>query len=168
VSDNIEDYYLTPYDLGYEHMIKFDHDFVGREALEAMRDNPHRKKVTLKWDKDDVIKVFASLFNDGDRFKYMDMPASHYATLPYDLVTKDGRSVGISHYPVYTSNVSGWISLALLDESVVAPGTEVSIRWGEPAGGSMKPTVERHIQTEIRAVVEQCPISVTAREAYKK
>lgn len=168
LSDNIEDYYVTPYDLGYGHMIKFDHDFVGREALEAMKDKPHRKKVTLKWDKDDVIKVFASLFNDGDRFKYMDMPASHYATLPYDLVAKNGKSVGISHYPVYTSNVSGWISLALLDESVAAPGTEVSIRWGEPDGGSMKPTVERHIQTEISAVVEQCPISVTARETYKK
>ncbi|MBT5102590.1 MAG: hypothetical protein HOM23_00915 [Porticoccaceae bacterium] len=83
-------------------------------------------------------------------------------------VTKNGKSVGISHYPVYTSNVSGWISLALLDEAVAAPGTEVSIRWGEPDGGSMKPTVERHIQTEISAVVEQCPISVTARETYKK
>ena len=168
VSDNIEDYYLTPYDLGYGHMLKFDHDFIGREALEAMKDKPHRKKVTLKWDKDDVVKVFASLFNDGDRFKYMDMPASHYATLPYDLVTKDGKSVGISHYPVYTSNVSGWISLALLDESVAAPGKDVSIRWGEPDGGSMKPTVERHIQTEISAIVEHCPISVTARENYKK
>jgi len=168
VSDRIEDYYLTPYDLGYEHMIKFDHDFVGRAALEAMKDEPHRKKVTLKWDKDDVIKVFASLFGEGDRFKYMDMPASHYATLPYDLVTKDGKSVGMSHYPVYTSNVSGWISLALLDESVAAPGTEVSIRWGEPNGGSMKPSVERHIQTEIKAVVDQCPISVIARETYKK
>ena len=34
VSDNIEDYYLTPYALGYGPFIKFDHDFIGREALE--------------------------------------------------------------------------------------------------------------------------------------
>jgi glycine cleavage system aminomethyltransferase T len=33
VSENIEDYYLTPYDLGYGHVVKFDHDFIGREAL---------------------------------------------------------------------------------------------------------------------------------------
>ena len=47
VSDNIEDYYLTPWDLGYGPFVKFDHDFIGREALEKMADEPHRKKVTL-------------------------------------------------------------------------------------------------------------------------
>jgi vanillate/3-O-methylgallate O-demethylase len=35
-SDDISDYYLTPHDLGYWGFVKFDHDFVGREALEAM------------------------------------------------------------------------------------------------------------------------------------
>ncbi len=168
VSDNVEDYYLSPHDLGYGHIVKFDHDFVGREALEAKQGNPHRHKRTLRWSKDDVIKVFASMFNEGDRYKYLDMPASHYATCPYDLVTRDGNPVGLSHYPVYTSNVSGWISLALLDEDVAEPGTEVSLIWGEPDGGTNKPTVERHVQAEIACTVEPCPISVTARETYKK
>lgn len=168
VSNTIEDYYLSPYDLGYGHIVKFDHDFVGRQALEAMQAKPHRHKRTLRWGKDDVVRVFASLFNEGDRFKFMDMPASHYATCPYDLVSKDGKPVGLSHYPVYTSNVGGWISLALLDEDVAEPGTDVSLTWGEPDGGSAKPTVERHVQTEIACTVEPCPISVTARETYKK
>ena len=35
-SNNIEDYYLTPWDLGYGAFVKFDHDFIGREALEKM------------------------------------------------------------------------------------------------------------------------------------
>ena len=35
-SDNIEDYYLTPCDLGYGPFVKFDHDFIGRAALEKM------------------------------------------------------------------------------------------------------------------------------------
>ena len=39
VSDNIEDYYLTPWDLGYGGFVKFDHDFIGREALEKMAGN---------------------------------------------------------------------------------------------------------------------------------
>lgn len=168
VSDNVEDYYLTPYDLGYGHILKFDHDFIGRDALERMKDQPHKHKVTLRWDKDDVVKVFASMFNDGDRYKFMDMPASHYATCPYDLVTRDGAPVGLSHYPVYTSNVGGWISLALLDEDAARPGTRVSLTWGEPDGGSRKPAVERHIQTEIGCTVEPCPISVTARESYRR
>ena len=36
VSDAIEDYYFTPWDLGYGSYVKFDHDFIGREALERM------------------------------------------------------------------------------------------------------------------------------------
>ena len=36
VSDEIEDYYFTPWDLGYGSYVKFDHDFIGREALERM------------------------------------------------------------------------------------------------------------------------------------
>lgn len=168
VSDNVEDYYLTPYDIGYGHIVKFDHDFVGRTTLEAIADKPHKQKRTLLWSKDDVVRIFASQLGDGKRHKFMDMPASHFATCPYDLVTKDGKPVGISHYPVYTSNVRSWISLALLEEDVATPGTEVTLTWGEPDGGSGKPTVERHTQTEVKCTVEPCPIFVEAREDYKK
>ena len=37
VSDNIEDYYLTPWELGYGTFVKFDHDFIGRDALREGR-----------------------------------------------------------------------------------------------------------------------------------
>ena len=168
VSENIEDYYLTPWDLGYGHIVNFDHDFIGREALEKLKDKPHRKKVTLSWNSDDVIRIFSALFQAGDeRPKYMDLPASHYATLPYDMVLQNGNMVGISAYPVYTSNVRRWISLAMVDEGVRAPGTEVTILWGEPDGGTAKPTVERHVQTEVRATVGPCPISESARKYYR-
>jgi glycine cleavage system aminomethyltransferase T len=167
VSTNIEDYYLTPWDLGYGHILNFDHDFVGRDALMKMKDSPKRRKVTLSWRNEDVIRIFSSLFSEGDRFKYMDLPASHYATLPYDRIMHGGRMQGISFYPVYTSNFRRWISLAIVDESISAPGTEVDIVWGEPDGGSRKPIVERHVQTEVRATVGPCPFAVDAREAYR-
>lgn len=159
----VEDYYLTPHDLGYRRLIRFDHDFIGRDALQRMHDRPHRRKVTLIWNKEDVIRIFSSLF-DEERFKYMDLPASHYATLPYDMITKDGRQVGISTYPVYTSNGRTWISLSMVDEGFAEPGTEVSVVWGEPGGGTSKPSVERHVQTEVRAIVSPCPFSEHARE----
>ncbi|MEM9013487.1 MAG: aminomethyl transferase family protein [Pseudomonadota bacterium] len=168
VSNNIEDYYLTPWDIGYGHILKFDHDFIGREALQAMEGRPHRKKMTLVWDPADVIRVFSSLFNEGDRYKFMDMPASHYATYPYDAVMKGGKQIGISCYPVYTSNFRRWISLCMLDESVARPGEELTVLWGEPDGGSHKPVVERHIQTEMKVTVAECPISDAARESYKQ
>ena len=97
----------------------------------------------------------------------MDLPASHYATLPYDMVLQNGNMVGISAYPVYTSNGRRWISLAMVDEGMSAPGTEVTILWGEPDGGTAKPTVERHVQTEVRATVGPCPFSEFAREDYR-
>jgi vanillate/3-O-methylgallate O-demethylase len=167
VSDNIEDYYLTPWDLGYGAYVKFDHDFIGRDALERLQHQPHRKKVTLTWNKDDVLRIFAAMFQHGDRVKYMDLPAAHYATLPYDMVLQGGKMVGISTYPVYTSNGRCWISLAMIDEAQGATGTAVTVLWGEPDGGSSKPTVERHVQTEIRATVGPAPFSEQARERYR-
>ena len=90
-SKNIEDYYLTPYDLGYGPFVKFDHDFVGREALEKIAANPQRQKVTLVWNGDDVARVFRIAVHDaGDITKYIDLPLANYATLPYDKV-RQGR-----------------------------------------------------------------------------
>ena len=56
-SPNIEDFYLTPWDLGYGPHVKFDHDFIGREALEKRAKSPHRSKVTLALNTDDVMRV---------------------------------------------------------------------------------------------------------------
>jgi vanillate/3-O-methylgallate O-demethylase len=151
-SERIEDYYQTPWDLGYGKLIKFDgHEFIGKQALLAMQHQPHRTKKWLKWNADDVMKVFRSMFNTGDRYKHLEMPAAQYATLPFDRVMLGGRMVGLSLYPVYTANVRGWFSLAMIDEADAKDGTEVEIVWGEENGGSRKPVVERHVQTTIRA-----------------
>ena len=56
---------MTPYELGYGPFVKFDHDFIGREALEKIAGKPHRKKVTFAWNADDVVKVFRSMFEPG-------------------------------------------------------------------------------------------------------
>ena len=167
-SARIEDYYLTPYDLGYGPFVKFDHDFIGREALEKMARNPMRKKVTLVWNGDDITRALGSLFRQGgDPAKYIDLPLANYATLPYDKVVQGGRSVGISTYTGYTFNERALVSLAIVDLEVSEPGTEVSVIWGEEARGTRKPTVERHTQAEIRATVHPAPISETARVAYR-
>ncbi|HEX3088805.1 MAG TPA: hypothetical protein VHQ23_09115, partial [Ilumatobacteraceae bacterium] len=53
----IEDYYFRPQELGYGNVIKFDHDFIGREALEQRGNDNLRQKVTLVWDPADVGRV---------------------------------------------------------------------------------------------------------------
>jgi vanillate/3-O-methylgallate O-demethylase len=159
-STNIEDYYQTPWDLGYGPLVKFDHEFVGRKALEQMAQRKHRCKVWLYWAKEDVLRVMGSMYNEGDiRFKYMDMPAAQYATLPFDKILKDGQLIGLSTYPVYSSNVRSWMSLCMVDEEHAVYGDEVSVLWGEPNGGTAKPVVERHVQTEIKATISPKPFS---------
>ena len=168
VSDDVRAYYLTPWDLGYGSIVKFDHDFIGREALERMAARPPRTKVTLVWNADDFASIFASLCRPGgDIGKYVDLPLANYATLPFDKVMKQGRMVGVSTYTGYTYNERAMVSLAVIDNELSAPGTEVTLVWGEEGRGSSKPTVERHQQVEIRATVAPVPISEVARVRYR-
>ncbi len=152
-SDRIEDYYQTPWDLGYGRHVKFDHDFIGRDALEERARGPHRRKVWLVWNDEDVVRIFASMLGPGERCKYLEAPGSQYSTLPFDKVMSDGELVGLSTYNCYTANVRAWFSLAMIDAGHAVDGTEVAVVWGEEGGGSAKPGVERHVQTEVRAVV---------------
>jgi glycine cleavage system aminomethyltransferase T len=167
-STNIADYYLTPYDLGYGPFVKFDHDFIGRAALETMAANPPRKKVTLLWNGDDVERVLGSLFHDrGDIAKYIDLPLANYASLPYDKVLSGGTMIGLSTYTGYNYNERAMLSLAILNNEFTEPGTQVTLVWGEEGRGTAKPTVERHAQADIRATVAPVPISSVARESYR-
>lgn len=165
-ASNIADYYLTPHDLGYGPHVKFDHDFIGRAALEKTVNNPTRKKMTLAWNSDDVARAFGTIFKKGRAAKYIDLPLSNYATWPYDKVLKGGKLVGISTFSGYSSNEGSMLSLAVIDVEHSEPGTEVTLVWGEEAGGSLKPVVERHVQAEIRAVVSPVPYSEVARTSY--
>lgn len=151
-SNKIEDYYQTPWDLGYGRHVKFDHDFIGRAALEKLEPQPHRRKVWLRWNNEDVLRINASQLGHGERYKYMEMPNAFYSILPFDKVLVGGKLVGLSTYTVYTVNAHGWFSLAMLDAGV-AEGAEVTVVWGEENGGSKKPSVERHVQTNVRATV---------------
>jgi glycine cleavage system aminomethyltransferase T len=168
VSRKIEDYYLTPYDLGYGPFVKFDHEFIGRNALEKHAKNPPRRKVTLAWNGEDVQKALGTLFSAGRNVsKYIDLPLANYATLPFDKVTKGSKQIGLSTYTGYSFNERSMLSLAVLDVKHAKPGTEVTLWWGEEDGGTSKPTVERHKQTKIRATVGPVPYGDTARTAYR-
>lgn len=164
-SNNVEDYYVSPYAMGYGPFVKFDHDFIGRQALEQMADKPHRKKVTFAWNAADVLQVFASMFEPGEMYKYIDLPLSNYASASYDRVLSGTKTVGLSMFSGYSYNERAMLSLGVVDQDV-AVGDDVKILWGEPGGGTQKTTVERHRQLEIRATVSPVPYSKVVRETY--
>src|SRR5687767_161275 len=166
VSKNIEDYYVTPYEMGYGSFIKFDHDFIGREALEKIADKPHRKKVTFAWHGDDMATIYASLFRpDGEHYKFYDLPNSNYASSSYDKVMRKGKVVGFSMFGGYSYNERTALSLGVVDPDVNV-GEELTVVWGEENGGTKKSTVERHKQLEVRVRVSPVPYAREVREAY--
>lgn len=151
---DMESLYLTPFDMGYGFMVKFDHEFCGRTALEKISRAHNRKKVRLIWDCADVMAIQASMYQPGPKSKYMEMPVANYSTFQLDEVLAGDRRVGMSFHPVYSVESNAWISLASIEEDFSASGQELTVTWGEPNGGSKKPTVERHVQQHVRVVVE--------------
>jgi vanillate/3-O-methylgallate O-demethylase len=158
-SDAIEDYYVSPFDFGYGHLVKFDHDFIGRDALEAAARRPHRRKVWLTWNDEDVARTYASsLFGGAQRAKFLETPLGRYARIQWDALERDGQLVGISTLCGYTVNIGHFCSVAMIDEADAIDGREVHVLWGEENGGTKKRTVERHVQTTIKAVVSTRPL----------
>ncbi|HEU0222100.1 MAG TPA: aminomethyltransferase family protein [Paracoccaceae bacterium] len=166
VSDDIRDYYTTPYELGYGIYVKFDHDFVGRKALEAMQGKPHRKKVTFEWNAEDVVKVIASAFKPGEPiYKWIDFPQPNYTSSTFDRVMLGDRVVGLSMFNGYSYNERCVLSLGIV-EPEIKEGDVLTLVWGEPDGGSGKTSTERHRQAEIRVRVSPTPYAREAREHY--
>ncbi len=166
VASRIEDYYVTPYALGYGPFIKFDHDFIGREALERMASGPHRKKVTFAWNAEDVSKIWHSMLVPGEvPYKYFDLPNSNYASSTFDQISMAGKTVGFSMFGGYSFNERTVLSLGIVDEHIQI-GDVLTLAWGERDGGTRKTTVERHRQLDVRVRVSPTPYSRDVREGY--
>jgi len=155
-SDDVTDYYVTPIELGYGRLIDFDHDFVGKAALETEAADPERTLVTLEWDDGDVVDVFASLLADGTPGKFMDFPVPWRSASHYDAVLDDRETVGMSTWAAYTYNERTMLSLAVVQTDYAEPGTELTLRWGEPEG-RRNPAIERHAVTSISTTVAPVP-----------
>jgi vanillate/3-O-methylgallate O-demethylase len=165
-SEDIEDYFHTPYDLGYGRLVSCDHDFVGRAALELIAEHPRRQKVTLVWSSDDITEAWRSIYRPGIGAKFIDLPKARYSLFQSDKVLVGDQVVGISMDAGYLANEREMLSLATLDGAYAEPGTEVVVVWGE-SPNSTKPNVEEHRQVEIRATVQPAPYITFARLSYR-
>ena len=85
---------------------------------------------------------------------------------PFDRVMVDGKTAGVSTWIGYSSNEGKMLTLAVLDAEYAEPGTEVDVRVGRAGRRLRKPTVERHMQTQMRAIVSPVPYVEVVRKAY--
>jgi len=154
LSDDIKDYYRNPYELGWGHMVKFDHDFIGREALESIAAGNPRQMVKLVLNHEDMMKGFASFF-EKEAEPYPDMPfPQEVSSMGVFLnnyfnykVLKNGKMVGIAMWRTYTLYYRETISLCCIDPELADIGTDVTILYGDVG--------QRTI--EIRAKVDRFP-----------
>lgn len=151
-SDDIADYYVSPYELGYGRSIAFNHDFIGREALEKAKDDYRRTRVTFVFDPEDVKTV---LGDPGYLLRY-----------PRDRVEIDGEMVGLAMYTANFPDRGTILSLGLIDKRHAAPGTKVEIVWGEHPGPGAPADAHRDMP-RIRATVQPSPYDTFARSGYR-
>ena len=151
-TDNIELRYRNPIELGWARAVKFDHDFVGRKALEELAANPPKKTVTLVWDKEDILDVYASQFEPGEPYEPMDRPNDFIygrglSNIADKVLNQNGEFVGISSGRAISHFYREMISLCTIDVTYGDIGTEVYVMWGNPG----------QRQKKIRAKVARFP-----------
>lgn len=147
-ADDISAWYRSPVELGWGKSIKFDHEFKGREALEAELAAPRRQIRTLVWNEEDVVEVYASLFRKNiPPFHFMEMPRDQRGFMYADKVLAGGREVGAATSRGYSYYFREMISLAVIDVDCAEIGQDLAVVWGNPG--------ERQI--EIRAKVAPAP-----------
>ncbi|HCX63663.1 MAG TPA: glycine cleavage system protein T, partial [Eubacteriaceae bacterium] len=141
---------------GWEYLIKFDHQFPGRKALEKIAKNPPNTLVTLEWNPDDLGEIFASQFRgkEVEPFETMDdRPVDMYyntgMSMYYhaDKVMAGDEYIGISTGRLNSYHYQRMISLGFVNREFAKEGTNLTIIWGTPG----RP------QKEIRATVVRTP-----------
>jgi vanillate/3-O-methylgallate O-demethylase len=153
-SADIEDYYVSPWELGYGRSISFNHEFIGRDALLAAKETAPRTKVTLVLEPDDVAKY--DLARGG-----------FYLTYARHRVEAGGELVGLTHQAATIDTVGTILSLTLIDKKYAEPGTEVTVTWGEHPGAGTDPDADLGFP-RIRATVQPAPFGQHARKAYRR
>lgn len=153
--EDMECYFVTPFDVKWDYLINYDHDFVGKETLLKLKQNPPQTCVTLEWNPVDVAEVYASQFSGMNVEPYEDIsgPKDWGEVAPtligfrVDRVLSGGKMVGRASGRINDYYHRRVISLAFIDREYAKEGTEVTVLWGTP-GTPMK---------EIRAKVAAFP-----------
>ncbi|WP_197488053.1 aminomethyltransferase family protein [Rhodococcus sp. LB1] len=143
----ISEYYRSPIELGWSRTVNLDHEFLGKAALEEEKANPRRVIRTLVWNGDDVQDVFASLFEPGENYPYMEMPRDQRGFMWADKVMIGDKLIGVATSRGYSYYFRQMLSLATVDVDHAEIGTEVHVLWGKPGGP----------QKAIRATVASAP-----------
>ena len=166
---------VNPYEVDWDYLINFDHDFMGKEALLELKDAPNRKVVTLEWNAEDVGDVFMSQIRGTECEMYDPIEFASplldkrfgMMTIRGDLVACGDKTIGIATGKTFAYWERRMVSLAFIDPEYAEEGRELEVLWG----------AEGYPIKRIRATVAQFPyyqgeyrnetFDVSASPAYK-
>ncbi|MGO1543411.1 MAG: aminomethyl transferase family protein [Gulosibacter sp.] len=152
-SPNIEDYYLSPWELGYGRSIHLGHDFIGRDALAAAKETARRKRVTIEFDREDVARVIGAgndYFNSYGRMRIED---------------SQGLS-GVTYWTTRINPLDRILALSIVEERTAEPGTSVEVVFGDHPGAGTDPEADLGLP-RIRGTVQPSPYDEFARTQYR-
>jgi len=133
--DNIRIRMRNPYEVNWDRAVRLDHDFIGRAELEKIAGAPPRRTVTLKWNSDDVVDIFASLYREGEEYKTMELPTTPTWLENFlehaDRILLNGKEVGVSSGNIYSYYFRESLSMGCIDTELCEPGTELVVEWGD-------------------------------------
>ena len=127
--------FRSPVDYHWEDRIDFDRDFPGKQALLDELDHPKYKGVMLEWNSEDVLKIYASLFDDEpDSIDLPCMPVAKTFThseffLPV-LSPDCTRLIGYATNRGYSVRTKRFASITMVATEFAEPGTEVMVKYG--------------------------------------
>ncbi len=149
-ADNIENAFVTPYDVNWDYLISYDHEFIGKSALEELAKNPPRRCVTLEWNADDVGKVFATQFAGKAEEVVADLSSigdGGEVGFVMSKVMLNGKQIGVSAGRTHDFYHNRMLSLAFIAREDAIEGKELTVIWGDNGGTQMP----------IRAIVAAFP-----------
>ena len=106
-----------------------------------------RRFVGLMWNSEDMAQLYARLFENEPSAPAPDLPYGQMRVCFLQIMRGNGQ-VGWASGATYSSNLRGMISLGRINKELSAPGTEVSVSWGNFAD---------ELTVKIRAKVHERP-----------
>ena len=124
-------------------MINFNHEFVGKAALEKELAGHHNTMVHLIWDVDDIMKVIRTAFEAGNSCDVMDLVEDYdyvhnNGGIHMDEVYDGNIMIGVASGRMLSAKTREMISVCTIDQDYAVEGKTVEVLWGNPGTRQMR------------------------------
>lgn len=135
--------FRSPIDLGWENLIRFNHDFIGKEALQKELDGHHNTCVHLIWDKQSVLDAVAGAMDPEAPVDTLDMMGDYdhvrnNGGMHIDAVYAGDKMIGASSGRMLSPKTRDMISICTIDTDYAVEGNEVDVLWGNPGSHQVR------------------------------